>query len=103
AMHGPGPLILCYASPETTNGIWKRWRRCAVSSLVDGCASMARGSGRSTRGSLGTSSNVTGGRFCSQIYGNLGASMAIGGGAHRGAGKWDCPCLAVEPQQVVLG
>ena len=37
-MHGPAPLILCYASPETTNGIWNRWRRCAVSSLVDGCA-----------------------------------------------------------------
>jgi hypothetical protein len=27
------PLILCYASPETTNGIWKWWRRCAVSLL----------------------------------------------------------------------
>jgi len=40
AMHGPAPLILCYASAETTNGIWKRWRRCAVSSLVDGCADL---------------------------------------------------------------
>src|SRR6476646_4782119 len=38
AMQGPVPLILCYASPVTTNGIWKRWRRCAINSLGDGCA-----------------------------------------------------------------
>src|SRR5262245_53573696 len=45
-MHGLAPLILCCASPETTSGIWQAWRPCAVRSLVDGCSSMAGGSGR---------------------------------------------------------
>src|SRR5215831_3128583 len=31
AMHEPVPPILCCASPETTSGIWKPWRRCGVS------------------------------------------------------------------------
>jgi alkanesulfonate monooxygenase SsuD/methylene tetrahydromethanopterin reductase-like flavin-dependent oxidoreductase (luciferase family) len=34
-MHERAPPISCYASPGTTSGIWKSWRRCGVSSLID--------------------------------------------------------------------
>src|SRR5262249_35280915 len=51
-MRGLAHLILCCASPETTNAIWKPWRSCGLSSLLDGCCSVWIAPGEDASGTL---------------------------------------------------